>query len=89
MQTRVLVTHGVHWLPQVDEIVVLSQGQISELGSYDQLMQHDGDFAQFLKTYFTGDRHNDAEDSEEEEQLTDTEGELSAREIKTAQNLKI
>ena len=57
-----LVTHGVHWLPQVDEIVVLSQGQISELGSYDQLMQHDGDFAQFLKTYMM-----EVADSEDEE----------------------
>ena len=70
-QTRVLVTHGVHWLPLVDEIVVLKQGQISEVGSYTRLMQHNGDFAQFLKTYFT--QEDDDEDDDEEEQ-TDPEG---------------
>ncbi|XP_052261658.1 multidrug resistance-associated protein 1-like isoform X6 [Dreissena polymorpha] len=52
-KTRVLVTHGVGFLPQVDTIVVLVDGQISEIGSYRQLLSHDGAFAQFLKNYLT------------------------------------
>ncbi|XP_059143339.1 multidrug resistance-associated protein 1-like [Physella acuta] len=52
-KTRVLVTHGVHWLPQVDKIVVMTDGRISEVGSYEQLLSQDGPFAQFLKTYLT------------------------------------
>nr|KAG5700435.1 hypothetical protein BaRGS_010348 [Batillaria attramentaria] len=63
-KTRVLVTHGVHWLPMVDVIVVMTDGRISEMGSYDQLLSHDGDFAQFLKTYLT---QNDDDDEEEED----------------------
>ena len=51
-KTRVLVTHGVHWLPKVDNIVVLSDGKISETGSYEYLLDHKGAFAEFLKTYF-------------------------------------
>ncbi|KAK7488019.1 hypothetical protein BaRGS_00020764, partial [Batillaria attramentaria] len=39
-KTRVLVTHGVHWLPMVDMIVVMTDGRISEMGSYDQLLIH-------------------------------------------------
>ena len=31
-QTRVLVIHGVHWLPMVDTIVVMVDGKISEYG---------------------------------------------------------
>ena len=31
-QTRVLVTHGVYWLPMVDTIVVMVGGKISEYG---------------------------------------------------------
>lgn len=58
-QTRVLVTHGVHWLPLVDTIVVMTDGHISEMGSYDQLLSHDGDFAQFLKTYLTQNESDD------------------------------
>ena len=50
-QTRVLVTHGIGFLPQVDSIVVMVNGQISEVGSYKELLNHDGAFAQFLKNY--------------------------------------
>ena len=31
-QTRVLVIHGVHWLPMVDTILVMADGKISEYG---------------------------------------------------------
>jgi ATP-binding cassette subfamily C (CFTR/MRP) protein 1 len=65
-QTRILVTHGVHWLPMVDEIIVLSDGKISEMGSYTQLMNHDGPFAQFLKVYFTHERGEEEEEEEED-----------------------
>ncbi len=50
-QTRILVTHSVTFLPQVDFIVVLKEGRISELGDYKSLIQQDGDFAEFLRTY--------------------------------------
>ncbi|XP_025100028.1 multidrug resistance-associated protein 1-like [Pomacea canaliculata] len=61
-KTRVLVTHGIHWLPMVDEIIVLSDNGISEKGNYDTLMSHDGPFARFLKLHL-----QQREDSEEEE----------------------
>ncbi|PVD27625.1 hypothetical protein C0Q70_12791 [Pomacea canaliculata] len=61
-KTRVLVTHGIHWLPMVDEIIVLSDNGISEKGSYDTLMSHDGPFARFLKLHL-----QQKEDMEEEE----------------------
>ena len=61
------MTHGVHWLPLVDEIVVLSDGKISEMGSYSQLMQHDGPFAQFLKTHFTQEVDSDEDDEDDPE----------------------
>ena len=48
--------------------MVLSDGKISEVGSYTQLMEHDGPFAQFLKIYFT-----QGEDSEEEDEDPESE----------------
>ena len=45
----------------VDEVIVMHDGRISERGSYEELMSHDGPFAQFLKVYLT-----EAADSEEE-----------------------
>lgn len=46
-----MVTHGLQYLPKVDNIIVLLNGSVSEIGSYEMLMSHDGPFAQFLKTY--------------------------------------
>uniref|UniRef100_A0A8C0VIR1 ABC-type glutathione-S-conjugate transporter n=1 Tax=Cyanistes caeruleus TaxID=156563 RepID=A0A8C0VIR1_CYACU len=49
-KTRVLVTHTINILPQVDNIVFLVDGMISETGSYQELLQRDGAFAEFLQT---------------------------------------
>ena len=51
IQTRILVTHGLHWLPHVDQVLVVSGGIISESGTYQELLERDGDFAQILKTH--------------------------------------
>uniref|UniRef100_A0A670ZAQ9 Multidrug resistance-associated protein 1 n=1 Tax=Pseudonaja textilis TaxID=8673 RepID=A0A670ZAQ9_PSETE len=56
-KTRILVTHGVSYLPLMDTIVVLSEGKISEMGSYQELLKHGGAFAEFLHTY-AGVDHN-------------------------------
>ena len=64
LQTRVLVTHGIKWLPYVDTIIAMNKGTIAEVGSYEQLMEHDGAFAKFMKTYLT--EHNSDSDSDVE-----------------------
>ena len=53
LQTRILVTHGISFLPKVDKIVVLVDGKISEMGSFHELVGHAGAFAEFLKNYLT------------------------------------
>ncbi|KAL8573180.1 hypothetical protein ACOMHN_036165 [Nucella lapillus] len=52
-KTRILVTHGIGFLPQVDKIVVLKGGKVSEVGSFTQLMDHNGTFAEFLRNYLS------------------------------------
>uniref|UniRef100_A0A8C3KP28 ABC-type glutathione-S-conjugate transporter n=1 Tax=Calidris pygmaea TaxID=425635 RepID=A0A8C3KP28_9CHAR len=47
-KTRVLVTHTVNILPQVDNIVFLVDGTISEIGSYQELLQRNGAFVELL-----------------------------------------
>ncbi|KAK7486632.1 hypothetical protein BaRGS_00022157, partial [Batillaria attramentaria] len=51
-KTRILVTHGVHWLPMVDQVIVMSAGKVSEVGTFEELLSHNGVFAHFLKTHF-------------------------------------
>lgn len=48
-----LVTHTVNILPQVDNIVFLVDGTISEIGSYQELLQRNGAFAEFLHSHIT------------------------------------
>ncbi|NWU95688.1 MRP1 protein, partial [Upupa epops] len=50
-KTRVLVTHAINILPQVDTIVFLVDGTISEIGSYQELIQRNGAFAEFLHSH--------------------------------------
>ncbi|NWY76647.1 MRP6 protein, partial [Erithacus rubecula] len=50
-KTRVLVTHTINILPQVDNIVFLVDGMISETGSYQELLQKNGAFAEFLHSH--------------------------------------
>ena len=49
-QTRVLVTHGLAHLPQCDTILVMSEGEIVEIGTYDELMAKDGKLTEIIKS---------------------------------------
>ena len=60
-QTRVLVTHGITYLPHTDLIVVLREGRVSETGAYRQLMDNKGAFSDFLLQYLT-----EADDGDED-----------------------
>ncbi|XP_026315306.1 multidrug resistance-associated protein 1 isoform X2 [Hyposmocoma kahamanoa] len=47
-KTRVWVTHNVSYLAQTDLVLVLKEGEISEAGTYQQLLEKKGAFADFL-----------------------------------------
>ncbi|XP_077519149.1 multidrug resistance-associated protein 1-like [Amblyomma americanum] len=51
-KTRILVTHSVTYLPQVDWIVLLNQGVVQEQGTYEDLVAREGsEFAAFLQQH--------------------------------------
>ncbi|KAG9068969.1 hypothetical protein KI688_009859 [Linnemannia hyalina] len=50
-KTRVLVTHAIHHLEHADQIVVIKDGEISETGKYDTLMDARNAFYQLIKDY--------------------------------------
>uniref|UniRef100_A0A8B9LR49 Multidrug resistance-associated protein 1 n=1 Tax=Astyanax mexicanus TaxID=7994 RepID=A0A8B9LR49_ASTMX len=68
-RTRVLVTHGLSFLPQADLILVMVDGEITETGSYAELLNRQGAFADFLRTYAN------AEQDGEPDGMTDEGGE--------------
>lgn len=63
-KTRLLVTHGITYLPQTDNIYVLKDGEVSETGTYQQLLEKKGAFAEFITQHIT-------------EEVEDEDGELA------------
>ncbi|XP_066186418.1 multidrug resistance-associated protein 1 isoform X2 [Sylvia atricapilla] len=61
-KTRVLVTHAINYLPQMDTILVMADGEISEMGSYQELLEQDGAFAEFLRTYASTEQTMESSD---------------------------
>ncbi|XP_034083351.1 canalicular multispecific organic anion transporter 2 isoform X2 [Gymnodraco acuticeps] len=64
-KTRILVTHGISFLPQVDNIIVIVEGRVSEMGSYQELLKQNGAFAEFLRNYSMEDFVEEEEPAEE------------------------
>ena len=60
-QVRILVTHGLGFLPQCDRIVVMDDGKITEVGTYPELMDNKGAFAELIRHF------NTVEENEEDD----------------------
>ncbi|XP_018568571.1 multidrug resistance-associated protein 1 isoform X2 [Anoplophora glabripennis] len=58
-KTKVLVTHGITYLPQTDSIIVIKDGEVSESGTYQELLDKKGAFAEFLLQHITEDVDTD------------------------------
>ena len=50
-RTKIIVTHALHFLPHVDHIYTIADGQIMERGTYAGLMTNDGVFSKFMKEF--------------------------------------
>ena len=64
-RTRILVTHGIGFLDKVDQIYVMKDGAIAEVGSYEELMANRGAFSEFLTTYKKEGTKSDTDTSSE------------------------
>ena len=49
-----LVTHGIGFLSQCDRVASLKEGRIAEVGSYAELIDQDGPFAEFIRHHTGG-----------------------------------
>ncbi|KZT73163.1 hypothetical protein DAEQUDRAFT_808686 [Daedalea quercina L-15889] len=68
--TRVLVTHALHFLPQVDYIYTVVDGRLAERGTYAELLQSGGEFARFVREFGAKEK-----EEEEEEEAVEEAGE--------------
>nr|XP_060642317.1 ATP-binding cassette sub-family C member 6 [Anolis sagrei ordinatus] len=75
-KTRLLVTNAVHLLPRMDHIIVVMDGEISETGSWQELVARQGAFADFLRLH--GAEGEKDQDLQEMSTLTDSTASGSA-----------
>lgn len=70
-KTRLLVTHGITYLKNIDNIYVMKLGEITESGTLQELISKKGAFAEFLIQHLQ-------EVSEEEENLDEIKQQLES-----------
>ncbi|KAG0277921.1 hypothetical protein BGZ95_005074, partial [Linnemannia exigua] len=63
-KTRVIATHQLHVLPDVDYVVCMKHGRIAEQGTFQDLMANQGDFFKLMKKY--GGHHHDDDEGDED-----------------------
>ncbi|MGE6630502.1 thiol reductant ABC exporter subunit CydD [Bacillus sp. NPDC077027] len=44
-----LATHRLHWMPEMDEIIVMNQGTVAEVGTHETLMQKKGVYYELVQ----------------------------------------
>ena len=64
------------YLSQMDKILVMKDGRISEQGTYEQLLAEGGEFADFLVQYLSEEAEKDNLDPQTESELEDLKTEL-------------
>ncbi|KAL4080959.1 ABC transporter [Scleroderma citrinum] len=66
-KTRILVTHALHFLPEVDYIYTMVDGQIAERGTYCDLIGHNYTFARLISEF--GSKDDSSKQSEEDKEI--------------------
>ncbi|XP_062618110.1 multidrug resistance-associated protein 1-like isoform X2 [Saccostrea cucullata] len=61
-KTRILVTHGLGFLPYADLIVTVNEGEVSEVGTFQELMDHSTAFSDFVHNYLSQKHQDDKHD---------------------------
>ncbi|KAF9324564.1 hypothetical protein BG006_000412 [Podila minutissima] len=82
-KTRALVTHGIHHLKHVDQIVSIKDGEITENGHYDVLMDAKGAFYQLIDEYSVNSRKSKKVESEGSADTVEDEEHGSSEEDKS------
>jgi ABC-type multidrug transport system ATPase subunit len=67
---RILATHNISFLPDVDHIIVMKNGHIDAQGTYKELMGAGGAFAEFINEHSTK-QEGEGEETEDEDNTID------------------
>ena len=49
-----LATHRLHWMPEMDQIIVMDQGKVAEIGTHEELLACKGVYYALIRTQLEG-----------------------------------
>jgi len=75
-KTIVVCTNQLHFLPQVSRVLVLKEGKITEIGTFEELMSNQGEFSVLMETF----EGKEEQEQEEETKEAPEDQEASAQE---------
>ncbi|KAJ4703009.1 ABC transporter C family member 2-like [Melia azedarach] len=70
-KTRILVTNQLHFLPQVDRIILVSEGMIKEEGSFEELSKHGRLFQKLMKNAGKMEEMEEQEEKDDSKNLNE------------------
>lgn len=85
-KTRVLVTHQLQYAPLADRIIVMNEGKIQEMGTFDTLMEGKGELYALMSAHIKNvdteksEDHVDEKFQEKEPEVASTSGNIIAAE---------
>lgn len=50
----IFATHRLHWMEQMDRIIVLKEGKVAEMGTQEELLAKKGEYYELVKTQLEG-----------------------------------
>ena len=56
-KTRIFITNSLNYLEVVDSVIFLEDGQITEFGTYKDLMEKKGSLSKFININKSNERH--------------------------------
>ena len=65
-KTRILVTHALHFLPYVDNIILMDDGRVAEQGTYKELKASGRAFSRLISEFGAEDAAEAADEMEQE-----------------------
>lgn len=78
--TVLLVTHAIHFLSQVDYVYTMKDGTIVESGTFDELLEQNGEFARLVREY--GGHTEDAKEDAEEDEVALQQKKVTIEDVK-------
>ncbi|CAG8547028.1 11089_t:CDS:10 [Funneliformis mosseae] len=68
-KTRILVTHHLHVLPNVDYVICMENGKIAEQGTYEELMRDGKAFAKLIEEYGEAEAEEEIDEKSDEKEI--------------------